>query len=85
MNILSLICGCTIPIIFAGVVFISEFHKFWLSWDMRYVGKSWLTIWRAERAYKRGDLHTYSILLHGKEATAMNEEYERRRNSPTLQ
>jgi hypothetical protein len=79
MNLLSVFCGCMIPIIFAGVVFISEFHKFWMSWDMRYVGLSWITIWRAKRAYKQGRYRDYKVILYGENVVAAQEEFERRR------
>lgn len=79
MNVLSLLCGCMIPIIFAAIVFISEAAKVFISWDFRYFGMSWFTIWRAERAYKRGDMHTYRVLVYGKEATAHQEQLDRKK------
>lgn len=79
MNLLSLACGCLIPIFFAGIVFVSEVAKIWMSWDFRYVGKSWFTIWRAERLYRDGDIQAYRILVYGKEAVAAEDEYLHKR------
>lgn len=64
MNLLSLCCGFMIPIIFGGIVLVSEFNKLWLNWDGSYLGMSWLKIWRIERAYRRGDMKEYMRLMH---------------------
>lgn len=64
MKALFYICGgCLIPIITIGIIAISEWVKFFKSWDGRYTGVPWITIWRAERAYKRGDIKRYNQIL----------------------
>jgi hypothetical protein len=64
MRELMYLCGgCAIPIVFGAIFFISEFSKFYMSWDGRYVGMSWLKIHRAQKAYRRNDFKTYRKII----------------------
>lgn len=79
MNVLSCLCGFSIPVITLVIIAISEWLKLMMDWGGRYMGVSWFTIWRAERLYKQGKYREYHVLLSGEEAVRHQEEIDRRK------
>lgn len=53
INILWFCGGIFTLLLFVGIVLVSEWLKLMLDWDGSYLGKSWLAIWREQRAYRK--------------------------------